>query len=125
MNLTEIDLDTIPDEVFLKPDHESLRPELKPVPTNNLFASKVRELKEAVKKSQSARGKRPLTVYEARKDAEPNKLIHELELKENKEAQDIAKWNNEVEKRRHDKQQRKQLRRIKEKVNERRNDIDN
>ena len=54
-----------------------------------------------------------------------NKLIHELELKENKEAQDIAKWNNEVEKRRHDKQQRKQLRRIKEKVNERRNDIDN
>ena len=125
MNEIDEQLKSIPDEVFLKPDHESLRPELKPVPTNNLFASKVRELKEVVKKSQSMRGKRPMTVSEAKKFAEFNKLINELELKENKETQAIAKWNNEVEKRRHDKQQRKQLRRIKEKVNEQQCDPDN
>lgn len=122
---TEKDFDSIPDEIYLSPDHEGLVPELKPIRTNTFSNRKSASVKDRLMllgvmsavcgnfgPALGSRADETLTYTEKQKRLEEFKAKN---AKENKEAQERAIWNKKIEDQRRDKQTRKKLKKIKAK----------
>lgn len=105
MKQIKFDIETIPDEPVLSLDHEALRPELRPVETNNFYSTNVRTMDSRLKKGP--------TVAQSKVILKANKMGLATAQQELNRAKAIEKWNKEIEQRRHIKQVNKQIKRLK------------